>query len=331
VEPQSITTAYADLRADVAARGLLAHQPRYYAVLGGLLLGGVGLGYAVLVLAPSPAIQLVNAVFLAFVYGQVSLLAHDASHRQVFPTARGNELLGLVLVLVQGLSWSWWVDKHLRHHRAPNVAGEDPDIEVPGLAFTRAQAESRGWVGRAVIRHLQSRWFVPILAAQTVGWTIASARFLLTRRVSHPWAELGFFVAHHVLYAALVVAALGPLGGLGFALVHKGLWSLYLSSILAPNHQGMPIVVGDLDFPTRQIVTTRSVGASPWTELWFGGLNHHVEHHLFPTMPRNNLEHVRPLVRAFCARVGLPYAETGVAEANRQIAVALRGVSQQAR
>ncbi len=41
----------------------------------------------------------------------------------------------------------------------------------------------------------------------------------------------------------------------------------------------------------------------------FGGLNHQIEHHLFPSMPRPNLVKVKPIVESFCAEVGLPYAE----------------------
>lgn len=40
--------------------------------------------------------------------------------------------------------------------------------------------------------------------------------------------------------------------------------------------------------------------------LW-GGLNYQIEHHLFPTMPRNNLSKVMPLVKDFCEENDLPY------------------------
>ena len=45
--------------------------------------------------------------------------------------------------------------------------------------------------------------------------------------------------------------------------------------------------------------------------IWLmGGLNHQIEHHLFPSMPSVNLRAARPLVRAYCAEQGLPYTET---------------------
>ena len=38
-------------------------------------------------------------------------------------------------------------------------------------------------------------------------------------------------------------------------------------------------------------------------DFWYGGLNYQIEHHLFPTMPRNKLRQARPLVKAFCSTV----------------------------
>ncbi len=43
-----------------------------------------------------------------------------------------------------------------------------------------------------------------------------------------------------------------------------------------------------------------------------GGLNYQIEHHLFPNMPRPNLSKVQPMVRAHCARHGVPYTETSL-------------------
>jgi hypothetical protein len=37
-----------------------------------------------------------------------------------------------------------------------------------------------------------------------------------------------------------------------------------------------------------------------------------IEHHLFPNMPRPNLRHAQPLVRAFCQQHGLPYTEASL-------------------
>jgi fatty acid desaturase len=67
-----------------------------------------------------------------------------------------------------------------------------------------------------------------------------------------------------------------------------------------------------LDFARRQVLTSRNVAGSRLVDLVLGGLNYQIEHHLFPNMPRPNLRHAQPLVRAFCRQHGLAYAEASL-------------------
>ena len=47
--------------------------------------------FAVLFFADTLWLQLLSAVFLAFVMGQIALIGHDFGHRQVFSSARAND------------------------------------------------------------------------------------------------------------------------------------------------------------------------------------------------------------------------------------------------
>lgn len=67
------------------------------------------------------------------------------------------------------------------------------------------------------------------------------------------------------------------------------------------------------------------------TDFVYGGLNHQVEHHLFPTMPRNDFKRARPIVRAFCAEHGLPYVEVSTLESLRAILAHLKWASEPVR
>ena len=58
------------------------------------------------------------------------------------------------------------------------------------------------------------------------------------------------------------------------------------------------------DFLRRQVLTSRNVTGGPVVTVALGGLNYQIEHHLFPSMPSQNLHRARPLVRRFCARAG---------------------------
>ncbi len=67
------------------------------------------------------------------------------------------------------------------------------------------------------------------------------------------------------------------------------------------------------------MVTARNVRGNRLTDFWYGGLNYQIEHHLFPSMPRQNLKHAQALVRSFCAAHAIPYHETGMLRSYREI------------
>jgi fatty acid desaturase len=107
---------------------------------------------------------------------------------------------------------------------------------------------------------------------------------------------------------------LSPVRAIAFIAVQQGLFGLYLGCAFAPNHKGMPVLSeqDNLDFLRRQVLTSRNVSGGWLVESLLGGLNYQIEHHLFPSMPRPALRRCRPLVRAFCAQLGLLYCEKGL-------------------
>jgi fatty acid desaturase len=74
----------------------------------------------------------------------------------------------------------------------------------------------------------------------------------------------------------------------------------------------MPIIPAGsrVDFLSKQVLTSRNIRGGWWMNLLMGGLNHQVEHHLFPSMARPHLARARRLVREHCADHGIPYTET---------------------
>jgi fatty acid desaturase len=89
-----------------------------------------------------------------------------------------------------------------------------------------------------------------------------------------------------------------------------------MGASFAPNHKGMPIIPADvkLDFFSKQVLTSRNIRGGWWATMLYGGLNYQVEHHLFPSMPTVNLRQAQPIVRDYCAELGVPYTETGLLE-----------------
>jgi len=264
--------------------------------------------------------QLAAAAGFGLVWGHVAFLGHDAGHQAIFARQRSNDVLGRLLgnVLV-GLSYGWWVDTHNRHHANPNHEERDPDIGDGVLAFTVAQAASRGGRVSRFIARRQAWLFFPLLTLEGISLhvdsvaAVKSDRYRSARGGSRRWEAVGLAV-HAVLYVGLLLVVMSPEKALAFAAVHQAVWGVYMGCTFAPNHKGMPIIgPGEkLDFLRRQVLTSRNVRGGPLIDFALGGLNYQIEHHLFPSMPRGSLRHAQPLVQAHCAALGVPYCETSL-------------------
>jgi fatty acid desaturase len=104
-------------------------------------------------------------------------------------------------------------------------------------------------------------------------------------------------------------------------LVNQALLGLYLGASFAPNHKGMPMLAVDdrTGFLHRQVITSRNIRGGRLTDLVLGGLNYQIEHHLFPSLPRNRLSRAAPVVREYCRTHGLDYHETSLGGAYREM------------
>src|SRR5215213_5396854 len=135
--PRSLPNQYAELKRLIKQNGLLDRQPAYYAGKTVFTLGLLAVGLTLLLILDNLWLQLLNAAYLAFVFVQISLIAHDLGHRQFsFGASWKNDWLTLVFGnLLLGISRQWWIDKHNDHHGHPNQLNVDPDVDIPLLAF----------------------------------------------------------------------------------------------------------------------------------------------------------------------------------------------------
>jgi fatty acid desaturase len=305
---------YTQLSRQIKQAGLLERRHGYYTAKLSLNLVLLVAGGAAFVALEDSWWQLVTAAYLAVVFTQLAFVGHDAGHRQIFRSRRANDLVGLVHAnLLVGISFGWWVAKHDRHHSNPNHEDLDPDIDIPALAFTTGQATGKRSLARMVARY-QAWLFFPLLLLEAAQLHVASAKAIVRDTGRATVVEALLLLAHFVGYLTALVLVLSPLQAAVFVLVQQGLFGLYLGCSFAPNHKGMPTLTDadQLDFLRRQVLTSRNVAGSRPVDFVLGGLNYQIEHHLFPNMPRPNLRHAQPLVRAFCAQHGLPYVEASL-------------------
>jgi fatty acid desaturase len=313
--PKGRWSEYTQLSRQIKQAGLLERRRGWYAARIGLNLALLAAGWVAFAVIGESWWQLVTAAFLAVVFTQIAFVGHDAGHRQIFRSRPANDRVGLLHAnLLVGVSFGWWVPKHNAHHSNPNHEDLDPDISITALAFTDGQASSKHGLIRLVARY-QAWLFFPLLLLEAAHLHLASTKAVLRGGSGRANLVEGLLLVAHVAgYLTALVLVLSPLQAVVFALVQQGLFGLYLGCAFAPNHKGMPTLTeaDQLDFVRRQVLTSRNVTGSRPVDFLLGGLNYQIEHHLFPNMPRPNLRHAQPLVRAFCAQHGLPYVEASL-------------------
>ncbi|MFC7925935.1 fatty acid desaturase family protein [Microbacterium laevaniformans] len=310
-----VARAYTQVSRVVKELGLLRRAPAFYALVGTALLVALAGCVTGFILLGDSWFQLLIAAALGIVFTQVAFLAHEAAHRQILSSGPANDRLARILAAgVVGISYSWWDAKHSRHHANPNRVGKDPDIEVDTISFLVEDAAQARGLRRLITRH-QGWFFFPLLTLEGLNLHVHGIRHLLSRQpVNKRGLELALITAR--LAAVIVpVFLLLPLGmAFAFLGVQFAVFGVYMGASFAPNHKGMPVVdaAARLDFFSKQVRTSRNIRGGWWATVLFGGLNHQVEHHLFPSMARPYLARARSIVRDYCRSADIPYTETSV-------------------
>ncbi|MFS8199685.1 fatty acid desaturase family protein [Streptomyces sp. CWNU-52B] len=323
-EPPSRVAAaseFTPLLRTVRGQGLLDRRQGWYALtvagnalaLAAVVTGIVLIGHSWWVLSLAPV--------LAVLCARTAFIGHDAGHSQISGSRRAGRVIGLVHGnLLLGMSYGWWNTKHNRHHANPNHIDKDPDVKADVLVFTRGQTVERTGFRRWLTRH-QAWLFFPLTLLEGVALKVHSFQDLRRQPPRERPVEAFLLTAHLAAYGTLLLGSM-PLGtALVFAAVHQALFGLHLGMAFAPNHKGMEMPDPDGEgwgHLRRQVLTSRNVRGRILTDWFLGGLNYQIEHHLFPSMPRPHLKLARPLVRAHCRELGVPYAETGLMDSYRQ-------------
>lgn len=315
---------YTELLKRIKSAGLLNKVPSFYVkrlfVITIIALGLWGATYLVstsnnflvtLIAFPLLALQGVMAA-------QYGFIAHEASHRQVFKNNHTNDNMGRILAnLFAGLSYGFWMNKHNRHHNKPNQIGYDPDIDIAVLSFTSESLESKKGFSKVLSKN--QGWLFPFLLTMT-GFHLLFDSFIALgrkdkdRRLNHRFAEFMMMIIRQSAPVIILFLLFPPLtAGLLWLTMFMS-FGLFMGGAFAPNHKGMPLVPKDskIDFFQRQVLTSRNIRSTWLTDNLMGGLNFQVEHHLFPSMARPNLNAAHKIVVAYCKEKSVPFVETGL-------------------
>jgi fatty acid desaturase len=313
---------------ELASAGCFRRAPVRTAIYGAFVLGSYAAAYAVLLGGPGLAARVLAIVMLAFASVHAGFIAHEAGHGAITRNRRLAAVIGQVFnTLLTALSYAHFSDIHRKHHPHCNDRARDPDMQSEFFSLYPDSAREKSGFGRLISRHQAVLiWILVWLQGFTLK--IDSVRHL-RRNPAGTRVDQVVMALHFALWFVPPVAMLG----FGDALLNYALMTLligpYLGTIFLVNHIGTRVVEPDeaLPFFVQEISVTRNLGSTRLHDFVFGGLNNHIEHHLFPAMPTARLRAARVITRDFCRRHDIPYQEMSWFEAARAVARHFKAMS----
>jgi len=299
------------------ANGYMVFKAIFY--VGGL----IGL-YAALVLGHfSDLTMLLMMVGLGLLIGGIGFnIGHDAIHGAFAKGPKLNKLISFGFELIGASSYMWNIRHNILHHTYTNVIGSDGDLESnPLMRF--CVKPGRKWYHR--YQHFYCHF---LYAMMTLVWVFKKDYVHIfeerrDQRLNHkpPVSAYVTLFACKLLHFTLFLVV--PIFGLKIAL-WKVLIGFLTMHFVAGYYMAIVFQMGHLvegadlyDFPgdgvvhkswaEHQLRTSANFGDS-WLATWMcGGLNFHIEHHLFPTIGHGHNKAISKIVQKTAAEFNLPY------------------------
>lgn len=252
---------------------------------------------------------------------------HDSNHGSYSTNKTLNKYLGKIIALVGGYEVTWKIQHNILHHTYTNIEGLDDDIDA-GIFLRFSPHSKKYWMHR--FQHIYA-WF--LYGLLTLQWaTIKDFRQvydyhkkdLLKKEKITLGKAMWQLVLYKALYYAYIFVIPVVVTGISWKFVLAGFLimhftaGLLLSCIFQLAH-----VMETCEFPVapddrkmentwavHQLLNTANFSPRSPMVFWFvGGLNHQIEHHLFPHICHIHYKQVAVLVKQTAHEYGLPYQE----------------------
>jgi len=249
---------------------------------------------------------------------------HDAIHGSFSKNPTVNKLLGYTLNMVGANATVWKLQHNVLHHSYTNISEGDDDINAPFFLRFTPNAPKNGL-------HPYQHWYTWFFyGLSTVSWVTSKDFVRLTR-----YYNMGLMkgknvyrnsvlkiLAWKVVYFAFILGlpiAFSPFGVGEILLAYLALHfitGLSISLVFQTAH-----IMPNVEFPEinehgmiegermlHQLATTSNYSEGSRVFAWMiGGLNHQVEHHLFPDICHVHYRKIAPIVKATAAEYNIPY------------------------
>lgn len=274
-------------------------EPSYthviYRLLEGLILCIIGL---LLITSPSLPVMLLGCLVLALGQGRYVWLHHELGHNSVTCSRTLDRLLHVLIIgVTQGMSSTWWIRHHNKHHAMPQRVTHDSDLQtMPLLAFNSKSVHHRE-TGKSWSIQNQVYVFALIfpIGVASVWRYYLGPLYVIKNRL---YLEGMCILVHH---------ALAYYCGFWPGLIAFWLGSTIVAVHISMSHTHLPAANESTHWVEYGLRHTADVDQRPWCDWWMALLNYQIEHHLFPARPAWRGPLIKDRIRALAKKHGLPY------------------------
>jgi len=235
--------------------------------------------------------------------------------------------MGSSIYILAGNVFNWKVQHNLLHHTYTNIHGHDEDLEAGRVLRFSKHAK---WLPHHKFQHFYSvllyglltiNWAIFTDFQQMKRYTARKLSYLNSKRPSLQWT--GLVISKVVYFVIWLVIPMIFLNApwwailIGFVVMHYTA-GLILSLVFQLAH-----VMEDAEMPKpdetgtmkntwaiHQLLTTVNFSTKNRFVNWFtGGLNHQIEHHIFPHISHIHYTHIGAIVKITAKEFNLPYNE----------------------
>ncbi|MDA1119641.1 MAG: acyl-CoA desaturase [Bacteroidetes bacterium] len=282
----------------------------------------------IIVLSFSPSILIAIPLLVLMGIGIAGVgmsVMHDALHGAFSSKKWVNNLFGSSIYLLGGNAINWKIQHNVLHHTYPNVYNVDEDVSTKGFVV-RLSPQSR----RRKIHAFQRFYSLPLYGLMTLSFMVKDFRQLArynktgetVRQGKKPVREMIKLIFTKATYLILIVGLPYIVTdysilqiAIGFLIVHivAGIITSTVFQLAhVVEHVEHPIVdkSGNIEnsWAVHQLMTTSNFAPRSKFTHWFtGGLNHQVEHHLFPHISHIHYSKIAKIVEKTALEFGLPY------------------------
>jgi linoleoyl-CoA desaturase len=276
-------------------------------------------------LLPPPAMLALAMLMGVGIAGIGFCVAHDAAHGAYSERRSVNNLLAWSFDLVGASSYLWRLLHNIVHHTYTNVHGVDEDLEVSVLLRLSPHTKRRAM-------HRFQHWYgFFAYSLSTLNWVFLKDFTYLMRRDlgpfqqrKHSWKDLGIMAAWKLFYYTWSIVI--PLLVLdvpwwqfliGYVAMHLTAGAILgivfqLAHVVEDTEHPVAGPEGEMEsaWAVHQMRTTSNFARGNRLLSWYvGGLNHQVEHHLFPRVCSIHYPAISGIVREVALKHGVPYHE----------------------